>query len=120
MSYTIVSERQGVTSRDSRETPQEALLLASALVQSGVEKIWVYDDLGQFVSASALSQIAQREVTSAEPTTPAENIDATDLLASDEGASQASQDADVAAAAQTTADSKLPSRSGSRVFRMAL
>jgi hypothetical protein len=119
MSYTIVSERQGVTSRDSRATPQEALLLASALVQSGVEKIWVYDELGQFVSATALSQIAQQQVGSVEPPAPAESIDTTDLLASDVDPSQAVHEVDAAAAAQTTPDTKLPIRSGPRVFRLA-
>jgi hypothetical protein len=88
MSYTIVSDRQGVTSRDSRETPQEALLLASALVQNGVEKVWVYDDLGRFVSASALAQIVRRQIDRVEPVAPAETIDTTDLLASDAGPSQ--------------------------------
>lgn len=46
---------------DSRKTmsgkltgPHEALLLAFTLAQGGVEKVWVFDAHGAFVSASAL------------------------------------------------------------------
>lgn len=119
MSYTIVSERQGVTSRDSRATPQEALLLASALVHSGVEKIWVDDEFGQFVSATALSQIAQRHVGSVDQVASTESTDTTDLLASDVGPSQVVRDVDVASVAQTGFDTRLPIRRGPRIFRMA-
>lgn len=57
MLFTIVSERQGVTSQDTRRTPGEALLLASSLVKDGIDKVWVFDDRGQFVSASELSTL---------------------------------------------------------------
>lgn len=119
MPFTIVSERQGITSRDSRGTPQEALVLASALVQSGVEKIWVYDDVGRFVSASALSQIARQSVARDEPAAPTANPDTTDLLACDGGPSPSTPKVEVVAPAPTAPDTTLPTRKGPRIFRMA-
>lgn len=119
MSFTIVSERQGNTSRDARDTPQEALLHASALVRSGVEKIWVYDEYGRFISATALSQIAQQRI-GPETTAPPVTEPTVDLLASDTPESLAIQERAAAAAADpTTQDAKLTARTGPRVFRIA-
>lgn len=67
MLFTIVSEFQGTKRRDTRMTPHEALLLASTLVQSGVDKVWVFDNSGAFVSATALQQMARDRADPAGP-----------------------------------------------------
>lgn len=118
MSFTIVSELQGVTSRDSRRTPHEALRHASALVRSGVEKVWVYDESGRFVSASALSQMAQQQAATTQMLEPAPDEDAVDLLASVAASSQSNHKIG-ATAPSSTANSKLAANRGARVFRIA-
>lgn len=118
MLFTIVSECRGVTSRDTRASPQEALALASALVRGGVEKVWVFDARGAFVSASALSDLARQRAPSA--IAPAVAVSGTeDLLARDhEPAPPRSGDAG-SNAGDTSAGRREPGSRDERVFRMA-
>ncbi|WP_243964827.1 hypothetical protein [Methylobacterium sp. J-026] len=116
MLFTIVSERAGVSSRDTRTTPHEALLLASTLVQGGVEKVWVFDARGVFVSASALQQMARERAEPAE-TQAVVVSGTTDLLARDPEPARPGDDA--AAAGEAPVGTKGPVPKNGRVFRMA-
>lgn len=118
MSFTVVSERLGVTSRDSREKPEEALLLATALVRSGAEKVWVYDASGQFLSASALSEIARQRVETERAPKPAGADSSVDLLAREGRAAQGRSAA--GSTATISPDARLSEHSTARVFRMAI
>ncbi len=118
MLFTIVSEREGVSSRDTRTTPHEALLLASTLVQGGVEKVWVFDAHGGFVSASALQQMARER---AEPagTQGVVVSGTTDLLARDPEPARPRPGDDAAATGEAPVGTKGPAPKNARVFRMA-
>lgn len=118
MHFTIVSERQGLIDRDTRLSPQEALALASTLVQSGVEKVWVFDADGAFVSASALSELARNRAESsvAQAVTVG---DTTDLLARDHELPRLRSDSAETAAGESAADGNRPAPRNARVFRMA-
>jgi hypothetical protein len=62
MPFTIVAERRGVSTYNRRKAAREALFLASSRVQEGAEKVLVYDERGQFVSAPTLAEAARDEV----------------------------------------------------------
>lgn len=62
MPFTIVAERRGVSTYNRRNAAREALFLASSRVQDGAEKVLVYDEMGQFVSAPILAEAAREEV----------------------------------------------------------
>lgn len=118
MLFTIVSERQGVTNRDARSSPQEALALASTLVQGGVEKVWVFDAQGAFVSAAALSELARKRAEST--VAPAVTVSGTtDLLARDHELPVAYSGSAETAAGKASVDRKGPAPRNARVFRMA-
>ena len=62
MPFIIVAERRGVSTYNRRNAAREALFLASSRVQEGAEKVLVYDEMGQFVSAPILAEAAREEV----------------------------------------------------------
>lgn len=118
MLFTIVSERQGVTDRDTRSSPEEALALASTLVQGGVEKVWVFDAHGAFVSAPALTELARKRAENA--VAPAVNVSGVmDLLARTHELPKPCSDSTETAAAEVSADGNRPAPRNARVFRMA-
>ena len=65
MPFTIVAERHGVSIYNRRSAAREALFLASSRVREGAEKVLVYDETGQFISASALSEAARNRIGTA-------------------------------------------------------
>jgi len=61
MSFTIVAVRHGISIFNRRASPREALFLASARVQEGVEAVRVFGAEGEFVSAPTLAEAARRQ-----------------------------------------------------------
>lgn len=118
MLFTIVSERQGVTNRDKCASPQEALALASTLIRSGVEKVWVFDARGAFVSASALSELARARVESS--VAPAVVVSSgTDLLAHGQESAPPRSDNAETMTSERPAVSEESTLRNARVFRVA-
>lgn len=65
MPFTIVAERHGVSIYNRKRAAREALFLASSRVREGAEKVLVYDERGQFISASALAEAARDQIGTA-------------------------------------------------------
>lgn len=61
MSFTIVAVRHGISIFNRRASPRDALFLASARVQEGVEAVRVFGAQGEFIAASALAEAARRQ-----------------------------------------------------------
>lgn len=61
MPFTIVAVRHGISIFNRRASAREALFLASARVQEGVEAVRVFDAEGEFVSAPTLAEAARRQ-----------------------------------------------------------
>jgi len=118
MLFTIVSERQGVTNREKCASPQEALAHASTLIQSGVEKVWVFDARGAFVSASALSELARSRIENSVPPAPMTSC-TTDLLAHGHESTRPRSGNAETTASETPAVSEGSALKNARVFRMA-
>lgn len=62
MIFTIVAKRNGVSVYNRRAAAREALFLASARVQEGADKVMVYDERWQFVSAAVLAEAARSQL----------------------------------------------------------
>ncbi len=118
MLFTIVSECQGVTSRDKCASPQEALAHASTLIQSGVEKVWVFDARGTFISASALSELARPRFENSVPPALVASRN-TDLLAHGHASTRPCSDHAETTASETPAVGEGAALKNARVFRMA-